>query len=710
MEYLIYPVMKSVLIVSATFALLLVTVMMITNCTRTVPPPPETARGDVVDTVHGVRIADPYRWLEDQESPETRAWIDRQNEYTASFLEKLESKQPIEKRYTELLKVDHTDIPTEAGSRYFFTKRDADQDLSVICVREGLSGEDKILIDPHPWSKDHVISADLMGTSPNGELLVYGIRKGGEDEVAIRLYDVAAGKDLPDSLPRARYFGISVMPDLSGFYYTRFGPEGCRIWFHRMGSPIASDRMIFGEGYDPGQIIYAGISEDGKYLLVHVMYGSSADKSDVFIRELGSKKGFTTVVKDVDGGFFADVWQDRLYILTNWLAPNYRILSVPVKALPAPPESWKVIIPEGEAVIEEGSGIAGGKLVVLTLENVVSKARIFDPQGTLLSEMELPSLGTLDQVSYLQNSRNLFYSFSSFHIPPTIYHYDLESGKKEVWARLDVPIYQDRFEVKQVWYTSSDSTRIPMFLVHRKDLVLNGNNPVYLTGYGGFSVSETALFTATAVIWAENGGVFALPNLRGGGEFGEKWHKAGMLENKQNVFDDFYAAAEWLIKNKYTCPEKIAVRGGSNGGLLVGALLTQRPELVKAVVCSYPLLDMIRYQQFMVARFWVPEYGSSEDSSQFSYIYKYSPYHNVREGGKYPATLFITGDGDTRVAPLHARKMTALMQYANKANTPILLRYDTNAGHTGGGSVTKTIEDATAALSFMFWQLGMNMK
>jgi prolyl oligopeptidase len=688
--------MRHLLIKSFTFTLFPAFAMMMTNCSHPVPAPPETPRGDVVEEIHGVSIADPYRWLEDQESPQTRAWIDSQNRYTDSFLDQLKTREPIEKRYTELLKVDYTGIPAEAGSRYFFTRRDTGQDLRVICMRDGLDGEDQVLIDPHPWSKDHTISASFEGTSPNGELLVYGIRKGGEDEVAIHLFDVAARQDMPDSLPRARYFGISVMPDLTGFYYTRFGAEGSRVYFHKMGTPLSADRLIFGVGYDPVHIIFAGISEDGKYLLVHVMYGSSADKTDVFIKQIGSSKGFTTVVKDVDGGFFADVYQDRLFVLTNWLAPNYRILSVPVAGLPSHPESWTEVIPEGESVIEQGS--------------VVSKARFYDLDGRLLSEMELPALGTMEQLSYRHDSRNLFYSFSSFHIPTTIYRYDLDSGEKQVWAALKVPIDQDQIVVKQVWYASADSTMIPMFLVHRKDLVLNGRNPVYLTGYGGFNVSETAGFTATAVIWAENGGVFALPNLRGGGEFGEEWHKAGMLERKQNVFDDFYAAAEWLIDNKYARPEKIAVRGGSNGGLLVGALLTQRPDLVKAVVCAYPLLDMIRYQQFMVAKFWVPEYGSSDDPEQFKYLIRYSPYQNVRKGGRYPATLFITGDGDTRVAPLHARKMVAMMQYTNAANTPMLLRYDTKAGHTGGGSVTKTIEDATAALSFVCWQLGMDVK
>ena len=686
-------------------------IMTLSNCSKEIPipPPPETLRGDVVEEIHGVSIADPYRWLEDQESPETRAWIEQQNQYTESLLAGLPSKEYISNRYTELLRVDQVGIPSEAGNRYFFTKRGADQDLSVICMREGLKGEDRVLIDPHPMSEDHNVSVTFQGTSKNGELLVYGIRKGGEDEVAIRIYDVDAGADLPDSLPRSRYFGISVLPDLSGFYYTRFGVEGSRVYYHEMGSDIATDRLIFGEGYDPGQIIFAGISEDGKYLVVHVLYGSSADKTDVFFRKLDGGKKFTTVVKDIDGAFFADVYQDRLYLQTTWMAPNNRILSVPVDGLPSHPETWTEVIPEGDHVLE-GWGIVDGKMLVRTLENVVSKARLYDTEGELINEIELPSLGSLGSMSFLQDSKNLFYSFSSFHIPTTIYHYDMESNEKSIWTELDIPVDQDMIEVKQVWYTSSDGTEVPMFLVHKKGLSLNGKHPVYLTGYGGFNNSETAGFTATAVIWTEQGGVFALPNLRGGGEFGEEWHEAGMLANKQNVFDDFHSAAQWLIDNKYTNPEKIAVRGGSNGGLLVGATLTQRPDLVKAVVCTYPLLDMVRYHQFMVAGFWVPEYGSSEDPEQFKYLYEYSPYHHVVAGGEYPATLFISGDGDTRVAPLHARKMAALMQYSNGAQTPMLLMYDTKAGHSGGGSITKTIEDATAALSFMFWQLGMKVK
>jgi len=691
------------------FIISLILTISMTDCTQTIPEPPETKRDDVVDTIHGVAIADPYRWLEDQECPETREWLEKQNEYTISFLDKVKAKDRIEQRYNELLKVDFTSIPSERGNRYFFSKRGAEQELSIICMRESVDGENIVLIDPHGMSAEHNISVHIMETSSQGELLIYGIRKGGEDEVSVRIFDVDKKTDLPDSLPWARYHGMSILPDLSGMYYTKFSEVGGRIYYHEMGTDIADDILIFGEGYDPGKIIFSDLTDDGKYLIVHVLYGSAADQTEVYIHKTGSKK-FTTVVNDVKGRFFAGEYNDDLYLVTNYQASNYRILRTPIKQLPSHPDTWEEIIPESDGIVQTSSGIAGGKLLVLTLENVVSKARIYTPDGEHLSDIDLPSLGTVAGLSYKKNSPNLFYSFTSYHIPPTSYMYNLETGAQEVWSELDLDIDQENIDVKQVWYESKDGTSIPMFVVHKKGLELDGNNPLFITGYGGFNVNETAGFSATAVMWAENGGIFAAPNLRGGGEFGEEWHKAGMLENKQNVFDDFYAATEWFIDNNYTNPARIACSGGSNGGLLVGAALTQRPDLYKAIICTYPLLDMIRYHQFMVARFWVPEYGSSEDPEQFKYILKYSPYHNVKEGAEYPATLFMSGDGDTRVAPLHARKMAALMQHANGANTPMLLDYDTKAGHSGGAALSKTIEDATKRLSFLVWQLDMDFE
>ncbi|HZU32756.1 MAG TPA: prolyl oligopeptidase family serine peptidase, partial [Candidatus Angelobacter sp.] len=390
-----------------------------------------------------------------------------------------------------------------------------------------------------------------------------------------------------------------------------------------------------------------------------------------------------------------------------WKAPKWRCLEVDLKN-PGTPEKWREVIPEGDAVLE-GVSAVGGKLVARTIQNVLPHLRVLEPSGKLVREIQLPSLGSVSEPTGRWNSNEAFYSFTSYHIPTTIYRYDLATGKQAVWSQLKVPFDSSKYEVKQVWYPSKDGTKIPMFLAHAKGLKLDGNNPVLLGGYGGFNVSSTPAFSALAAEWMAHGGVFAVANLRGGGEFGEAWHHAGMLEKKQNVFDDFIAAAEWLIQNKYTTPAKLAIRGGSNGGLLVGAVMTQRPDLFGAVICSYPLLDMIRYQYFLVARYWVPEYGSSENPEQFKYIYAYSPYHHVKAGTKYPAVLFISGDSDTRVAPLHARKMTALMQSATAgSDKPILLHYDTTAGHSGGTPVGKQIENTTDELSFLFWQLGMS--
>jgi prolyl oligopeptidase len=691
------------------FGYFFLAVITICSCSKQVPPPPQTRRDDVVDNIHGTSIADPYRWLEEQKSPETRAWIDEQNKYTQSFLDKVPAKEDIRARYTQLLRVDDIGLPGQAGNTFFFTKRKADQDLRVIYMRKGLDGEDQVLVDPHDMSPDHTTSVNIVNYSDNGELLAYGIRKGGEDEVAIRILNTEKKTELPDSLPRGYYFGLCFVPNLKGYYYSKFTEKGPRVYFHTIGTKINSDKLIFGEGYGKDKIIYSWITEEGKYLMVNVSYGSS-DRADIFIREEGSSKPFIPVVEGIDASFSINEFNDELYIITNWNAPRYKIMHVPVNQIKIGPDNWAELIPEGEGIILNSSSITNGKLLVITLENVSSKARLYNTKGVFQQELELPSLGTITGISCRQNSNILFYSFTSFHIPTTSYIRNMETGEQKLWSELEIPINQEEIEVKQVWYSSKDCTKIPMFMVYKKGLVLNGKNPAYITAYGGFNISETAEFSATAVIIAENGGVFAQPNLRGGGEFGEEWHKAGMLEKKQNVFDDFYAAAEWLIDNKYTNPDKIAIRGGSNGGLLVGAALTQRPELYKAVICTYPLLDMVRYHQFLVAKWWVPEYGSSEDPEQFKYILAYSPYQNVIKGKKYPATLFITGDSDTRVDPLHARKMVALMQYASDGSTPMLLHYDTKAGHSGGSSLTKTIDDATTALSFVVWQLDMKIK
>ena len=671
--------------------------------------PPKTRRDNVRELLHGVKLVDPYRWLEDQNSPETRAWITAQNEYSQPILRSLPGVQQRRQRLTELLKIDVIRTPRERNGRYFFSKRLAEEELFVIYMRKGLKGEDQVLIDPHPMSPDRTTSVNLLEVSRDGSLLAYGVRQSGEDEIAIKLLDVEAKKELPDRLPKARYFGVAMKPDNSGFYYTRFGDEGPRVYYHAMGKDSADDQEIFGSGYGPDKIIWADLSEDGHHLLIHVAHGSSTSRTEIYYQEIiqhgqdAAEQGpILPVVNDIDARFLGEIGGNQIFLHTNWKAPNGRVLAVELKN-PAR-ERWREIIPASNAVIRNVS-LAGGKLFVNYLENVKSRVKVFEPGGEHIADITFPAIGSVSEVRGRWESPEAFFTFSSFHIPTTIYRYDASKLRGEVWARLEVPVESDKLELRQVWYQSKDKTWVPMFLLHAKGLKPDGSNPTLLTGYGGFNISRTPKFRASAVVWAEQGGIFAVPNLRGGGEFGEQWHKAGMLEKKQNVFDDFIAAAEWLIRNRYTRPSKLAIGGRSNGGLLVGAALTQRPELFQAVVCGYPLLDMVRYHRFLVARFWVSEYGSSDDAEQFPYLRAYSPYHQVKRRVKYPAVLFVTGDGDTRVDPLHARKMTALLQAETGSERPVLLRYETTAGHSGGRPVSKVIEDTNTELSFLLWQL-----
>jgi len=691
----------------AKIVLLFAALVLVWSCTPERPKSPETKVEIVKEVVHGVEIADPYRWLEDQQSPETRAWIDAQNDYTQSLLGDFDGREALQARLSELLKVDVVSVPTPRNGRYFFTKRLADQDLSVIYMRRGTDGQDVVLIDPHTMSDDLTTSVNIVAVSKDGTILAYGIREGGQDELQIRLFDVDRKQDMPDVLPKARYFGISILPDNSGLYYTRHGKEGSRVFFHKMGDAIANDRLIFGKGYDAGKIIFASLSDSGKHLLIHVLHGS-AGKTEVYVKPLsGPTRRIIPIITDKEARTFGQIAGGKVFLFTDYRAPNVRILVAPLKRLPRSIDAWRAVVPESDAPITNFS-LAGGKVFANYLEDVVSKVKVYQPDGTFVGEIAFPAMGSVGSVVGTWSSNEAFFTYQSFTIPPTIYRYDVVAGRKEVWARRDIPVKNDNIDVQQVWYESKDKTRIPMFLVHRKDVQLDGNNPTYLTAYGGFDVSLTPRFSSTAALWVEAGGVYAQPNLRGGGEFGKAWHEAGMLEKKQNVFDDFIAAAEWLIAERYTTPAKLAIAGGSNGGLLVGAALTQRPELYKAVVCAVPLLDMLRYHKFLVARFWTPEYGSADDPEQFHYLKAYSPYHNVKPGTAYPAVLFVTGDSDTRVAPLHARKMTALLQATTASGNPVLLHYDTKAGHSGGKPVTKQIEDATVTLSFLFWQLDIS--
>jgi prolyl oligopeptidase len=672
-----------------------------------IPVPPATRRDDTVDDYHGIRVPDPYRWLEDQNSAETRAWIEDQEAYSRSFLDRLPGRDAIRERLAALMNVDVIGLPQEESGRYFFMRRKAGQDLHVLYTRQGLEGQDQVLIDPHPLSPDHTTTVDLLDVAKDGKLIAYGIRLGGQDEISIHLMDVDARQDLADVLPSADYYGVALKPDKSGFYYARRTSQGPRAYYHPLGHDPAKDPEIFGGDLGLGDIAAPRLSNDGRYLLIEVLHGSASEKTELYLQDLAAQTPIRPVVNDITARFSGELAGDRLYIQTDWKAPNGRVL---VTDLATPTrEHWREVVPEGDSVIQDITA-AGGKLFVNCTQDAHSELRVFDADGSHRRDIPLPTLGTTSSVSGRWESPRAFFEFSSYGEPGTIYRYEIERKTAEVWARIEIPLNGSEFDVRQVWYLSKDKTRVPMFVVCRKGTKLDSSNPILMTGYGGFDISLTPEFSPQAALWVENGGVFAVPSLRGGSEFGEKWHRAGMLQGKQNVFDDFIAAAEWLISNQYTNRSKLAIRGQSNGGLLVGAALTQRPDLFQAVVCRYPLLDMLRYQNFLVARYWVPEYGSADHLDQFKYLYAYSPYQNVRKGIRYPAVLLVSGDGDTRVAPLHARKMAAMLQWATGSDRPVLLSYDTKSGHSGGRPLSKEIDELTDELSFLFSQLNLQAK
>ncbi len=669
--------------------------------------PPKARTDNVVDVLDGVRIPDPYRWLEAQYSPATRAWIKAEDRCTTGVLDTLPGRKDISTELDKLMRIEDVGVPIERNNRFFYMKRAADEDLSLIYMRQGVEGNPELLFDPRPLSKDHSTSATLLGASEDGRYMLYGIRLGGQDQVTLHIMNVETRHDLPDVFARRHYFGLGFTRDEKGLYYGTTGRAGPRVMFHKMGTPSSRDKVIFGKGYSRQYLITPMVFDNGRWLLVRVSEGTSGSTA-IYVEDLLAKHpALRPIVKGISATFHPEIAGNTLYMMTDWKAPDHRIVAVDLTG-DVEPSAWHDAVPESSNPIE-GFSLAGGKLLVRYLVDASYHVEIFDADGKREGEIPLPEMGTVRGVQSRWESDDVMFSYQSFAIPPAIYHYDMATRKLTVLARPKVPVDSADFETKQVWYHSKDGTRVPMFLFYKKGLEPNGQVPTLLTGYGGFDISSTPSFRAEAIVWAEHGGLFALANMRGGGEFGEAWHRAGMFGNKQNVFDDFYAAAEWLIHSHYTNPAKLGIQGMSNGGLLMGAALTQRPDLFRAVVCMYPLLDMLRYQKFMGGPWWVSEYGSADDPEQFEYLLKYSPYQNIHPDTEYPAVLFITGDGDTRVAPLHARKMAARLQAeaANGPDKPILMLYDTKSGHSGGRPVGQQIAEQTNMLSFLFWQLGV---
>ncbi len=676
----------------------------------TLPPPPAVETHPVTDTykVTGsadVAVTDPYRYLEESATPATRAYIAEENAYTQQYLDHVKILPAVRTQMAELLKVDQVSTPIERGGRYFFSRRLAAENQGSIYMRTGLHGEDIKLIDGPGRSSDGNTSVNLQEVTNDGATLVYGVRVGGADEAEVHFFDVAARKDIGEVLPSARYYGIALSPDKKAVYYSVFTTHvGCKVYRHTFGTPIASDKFLFGGSYNNeplGEIDGIGVrsTANGHYLVISIGRGVPAKREDILLKDLRTPDApFTPLLYGYEARFHLLNIGDDFFVDTDWHAPNHQILKVELgKKL----ENWKTIIPEGKDVLE-GISIVGGRLFVLRLHDVVSDMTIYTLDGKPIGKIAYPGLGAGSSLSGQAEDAGGFYSFESIITPPTIYHYDVKTAKTEVFFQQSSPFQTADYELHEVFYTSKDGTRVPMFIAGKKGLPRDGTTPLLMTGYGGFALAELPTWNPEYAWWMQQGGYFALPDLRGGDEYGEAWHKAAMFEKKQNVFDDWYAAAEYVIANKYTSASHLAIRGRSNGGLLMGAAMTQRPDLYAAIWCGYPLLDMLRYQLFKMGRTWTTEYGSSEDPAQFAYIDKYSPYQNVHPGTKYPAIMFFTGDGDTRVDPMNARKMTPLMQSASSSGRPILLHYSIKGGHSAGVSQTQLVEDYADEMAFLW--------
>ncbi|HZH32018.1 MAG TPA: prolyl oligopeptidase family serine peptidase [Pyrinomonadaceae bacterium] len=678
--------------------------------------PPQTRAEPLVETLHGVKVADPYRWLEQGEAREVRDWTDAQNAHTRRALDSFAGRDAINRRLSQLLSIGTLSAPDPHRGRYFYTRREGQQNQPVLYVREGAAGADRVLLDPNALSPDGTIALDWWYESHDGKRLAYGLSESGSEQSTLYVLDVDTGRNLKDKIPYTRAASLAWLPGGDGFYYTRFPAPGSvpkgeenyhrRVFLHRLGDDPAKDAEVFRREEKPTEWPGVGLSRDGRWLTISVSRGPG--KNDLYLRDLRDEAGeLVALAEGKDANYSARVVNNRLYILTTEGAANGQIFQT--AAANPKRAAWRPFVPEAQDVRINSFTVLGQQILVQGLSRAASRIRAYTREGEFLRDVKLPVLGTASASNGEEDGGEAFFSFASYALPPTVYRYDARTGALDEWARVAAPTVDAKaIEVKQVFYPSKDGTNISMFVVHRKGLKYDGRNPALLYGYGGFNVSQTPGFNRGLNLWLERGGVYAVANLRGGGEYGEGWHKRGMLGLKQNVFDDFIAAAEYLVERKIASGNRLAIQGGSNGGLLVAAAITQRPELFRAVVCAVPLTDMLRYQRFLIARLWIPEYGTAEDPRHFAYLRAYSPYHRVVAGTKYPATLITTAESDSRVDPLHARKFAAVLQAANASAHPILLRVETKAGHGAGKPLTKQIAEATDVWSFLFWQLGVS--
>jgi prolyl oligopeptidase len=675
---------------------------------------PVARKSDQFDDYHGVKVADPYRWLEDLDSEETRTWVEAENKLSFAFLEAIPARASIKERLTKLWNYEKYGVPFKEGDRYFYTRNSGLQNQSVLYSVSSLDAQPQLLLDPNTLSTDGTVALSGMQISNGGRLLAYSLSASGSDWQEWRVRDVETGQDLSDDLKWVKFSGVSWTRDNSGFFYSRYDePKGDslkgtnyfqKVYFHKLGTAQSSDTLVYERPDQKDWLFGATVTEDGDYLIITVFQGTDS-KTRVYYKDL--KKSDSQVVKlldDFDAAYtFVGNEGSRFWFQTDLKAPRGKIIEIDVNKLPS--DNRKDVVSETKESLQT-STLVSHRFILNYLKDAYTQVRIHETSGKLVNEVQFPGIGSADGFGGRSADKETFYSFTGFTTPTTIYRYDMTTGKSTIFRQPKVDFNPADFETKQVFYTSKDGTKVPMFITYKKGIRLDGNNPTYLYGYGGFNVSLSPAFSVGNLVWMELGGVYAQPNLRGGGEYGEDWHQAGMKLKKQNVFDDFISAAEWLIQNKYTSTPKLSIGGGSNGGLLIGAALTQRPDLFGAALPAVGVMDMLRFQKFTIGWAWVSDYGSSENSDEFKALYAYSPLHNIKPGTAYPATLVTTADHDDRVWPGHSFKFAATLQAAQSGTAPILIRIETKAGHGAGKPTSKIIEEIADRWAFLVKELG----
>jgi len=670
---------------------------------------PVARKSDQVDDYHGTKVADPYRWLEDLDSAETAKWVAAENKLTFDFLNSIPQRAAIKERLTRLWNYEKFGVPIKEGSRYFYTRNSGLQNQSVLYTVTSLDAEPRMILDPNTLSADGTVAVSGVQASPDGKLLAYSLSASGSDWQEWKVRDVQTTKDLSDQLKWVKFSSVSWIRDGKGFFYSRYDEPKAdalkganyfqKVYFHKLGTPQAEDVLVYERPDKQDWLFNGSVTEDGNYLMIAVYQGTDV-KNRVYYKDLKAKDApVVKLLDDFDAAYtFIGNEGTRFWFQTDQQASRGKLIEIDVTK-PAR-ANWKVIVPESKETLQ-GATFVNHKFVLNYLKDAYTQVKVYDTAGKFVNEIALPGIGTADGFGGKANDKETFYAFTGFTTPTTIYRYDFATGKSTVFRQPKVEFNPNDYETKQVFYTSKDGTKVPMFITHKKGLKLDGSNPTYLYGYGGFNISLTPAFSVGNLVWMEMGGVYAQPNLRGGGEYGEDWHQGGMKLKKQNVFDDFIAAAEWLIANKYTSTPKLAIGGGSNGGLLVGAAMTQRPDLFGAALPAVGVMDMLRFQKFTIGWAWVSDYGSAENAEDFKALYAYSPLHNIKPGTSYPPTMVITADHDDRVWPGHSFKFAAALQAAQAGDAPVLIRIETKAGHGAGKPTSKIIEEIADRWAFL---------